>query len=208
MRNENGMDRGFPANEAASPSSADLTAQRENLKYETEEGVPRDVRPISSEPHSEKEPRNMNERSVDDQRNVSRRDQLKEAPKPNGAQTKGTQTNGRSDMTIETSATPDRNAADAKDISEPTALFSEFEINDLRSRWSGVQAGFVDSPRHSVEQADQLVAAVMQRISDGFARERSTLERQWDRGDSVSTEDLRVALQRYRVFFGRLLNTA
>jgi len=68
--------------------------------------------------------------------------------------------------------------------------------------------GFVDAPRRSVEQADELVAAVMQRISDGFAEERSTLERQWDRGDSISTEDLRVALQRYRVFFGRLLNAA
>jgi hypothetical protein len=32
------------------------------------------------------------------------------------------------------------------------------------------------------------------------------LEKQWDRGDNVSTEDLRVALQRYRSFFDRLLN--
>jgi hypothetical protein len=48
----------------------------------------------------------------------------------------------------------------------------------------------------------------MQRLADGFAEERTTLERQWDRGDSISTEDLRVALQRYRVFFGRLLNAA
>ena len=70
------------------------------------------------------------------------------------------------------------------------------------------QAGFVDSPRHSVQQADELVAAVMQRLADGFAEERSLLERQWDRGDNVSTEDLRVALQRYRAFFGRLLNAA
>ena len=87
-------------------------------------------------------------------------------------------------------------------------LFSDFDINDLRSRWSNVQAGFVDSPRHSVQQADELVAAVMQRLADGFAEERSLLERQWDRGDNVSTEDLRVALQRYRAFFGRLLNAA
>jgi len=87
-------------------------------------------------------------------------------------------------------------------------LFSDFDINDLRSRWSNVQAGFVDSPRNSVQQADELVAAVMQRLADGFAEERSSLERQWDRGDNVSTEDLRVALQRYRTFFGRLLNAA
>ncbi len=87
-------------------------------------------------------------------------------------------------------------------------LFSEFEVNDLRARWSDVQAAFVDSPRRSVEQADELVATVMQRIADSFAEERSSLERQWDRGDNASTEDLRVALQRYRDFFSRLLNAA
>jgi hypothetical protein len=45
----------------------------------------------------------------------------------------------------------------------------------------------------------------MQRLAEGFANERSGLEQQWDRGDNVSTEDLRVALQRYRSFFDRLL---
>ena len=87
-------------------------------------------------------------------------------------------------------------------------LFSDNDIGDLRSRWSDVQAGFVDEPRHSVEQADQLVATVMQRIAEGFANERASLEKQWESGSNVSTEDLRVALQRYRVFFGRLLNAA
>lgn len=87
-------------------------------------------------------------------------------------------------------------------------LFSEFEVTDFRSRWNDVQTGFVDSPRRAVEQADQLVATVMERITNSFAQERSSLEKQWDRGDHVSTEDLRVALQRYREFFGRLLNAA
>ena len=90
----------------------------------------------------------------------------------------------------------------------PATLFSDSDVGDLRSRWSDVQAGFVDEPRRSVEQADQLVATVMQRIAEGFANERASLERQWDSGDNVSTEDLRVALQRYRAFFGRLLNAA
>jgi hypothetical protein len=53
--------------------------------------------------------------------------------------------------------------------------------------------------------ADKLVAAVMQRLAEGFSNERSGLEKQWDRGDNVSTEDLRIALQRYRSFFDRLL---
>jgi hypothetical protein len=89
-----------------------------------------------------------------------------------------------------------------------TPLLSDFEIRELRSRWSNIQAGFVDEPRRSVEQADQLVATAMQRLAEGFANERASLEKQWDSGDSVSTEDLRLALQRYRTFFGRVLNAA
>jgi hypothetical protein len=90
-------------------------------------------------------------------------------------------------------------------VSAPMPLFSESEIGDLRSQWSKIQTGFVDEPRRTVEGADKLVAAVMQRLAEGFANERSSLEKQWDRGDNVSTEDLRIALQRYRSFFDRLL---
>ena len=85
------------------------------------------------------------------------------------------------------------------------ALFAETEVTELRGRWTNVQSAFVDEPRQAVEEADKLVARVMQRLADGFAGERSNLEKQWDQGDNVSTEDLRVALQRYRSFFDRLL---
>lgn len=95
-------------------------------------------------------------------------------------------------------------AANAAASSAP--LFSETDVNDLRGRWSNVQSDFVDEPRRAVEQADKLVASVMQRLAEGFATERSNLEKQWARGDNVSTEDLRLALQRYRSFFDRLLN--
>ena len=88
---------------------------------------------------------------------------------------------------------------------ETSPLFSESEMGEFRSRWSSVQTGFVDKPRRTVEDADKLVASVMQRLAEGFANERSGLEKQWDQGDNVSTEDLRVALQRYRSFFDRLL---
>ena len=90
-------------------------------------------------------------------------------------------------------------------ISKPMPLFSESEMGDFRSQWSNVQTGFVDEPRGTVEDADKLVAAVMQRLAEGFANERSGLEKQWESGDNVSTEDLRLALQRYRSFFDRLL---
>lgn len=98
--------------------------------------------------------------------------------------------------------------SEVRDDAGQIRLFSEFEVSDFRSRWNDVQTGFVDSPRHAVEQADQLVATMMERITNSFAQERSSLEKHWDRGDHVSTEDLRVALQRYREFFGRLLNAA
>lgn len=88
----------------------------------------------------------------------------------------------------------------------PTPLFSQADVTDLRGRWTDVQTGFVDEPRRAVEEADKLVATVMQRLAEAFANERGNLEKQWDRGDNVSTEDLRVAMQRYRSFFDRLLN--
>jgi molecular chaperone GrpE (heat shock protein) len=94
------------------------------------------------------------------------------------------------------------------DADPATPLFSDSDIGDLRSRWSNVQAEFVDEPRRAVEEADQLVATVMQRLAEGFAKERDSLEKQWDSGETASTEDLRMALQRYRAFFNRLLSAA
>lgn len=87
----------------------------------------------------------------------------------------------------------------------PTQLFPDNELNDLRVRWDKAQIGFVDEPRTAVEQADSLVATVVKRIAEQFAAERAELEHQWDRGNDVSTEDLRQALRRYRSFFDRLL---
>ena len=89
---------------------------------------------------------------------------------------------------------------------ESTPLFSPEEAAQFRSRWDGIQVGFVDEPRHAVEQADELVASTVKRLAQIFADERTKLEQQWSRGDQVSTEDLRVALQRYRSFFSRLLS--
>jgi len=88
---------------------------------------------------------------------------------------------------------------------QPAPLFSTDETQNFRSRWDDIQTGFVDEPRRAVEQADSLVAEAMKRLAEIFSDERTELEQQWDRGDDISTEDLRVALQRYRSFFDRLL---
>ena len=111
------------------------------------------------------------------------------------------QTDGPKLVKVQETETLDHAAA----VSKPMPLFSESEMGDFRSQWSKIQTGFVDEPRRTVEDADKLVAAVMRRLAEGFANERSGLEKQWESGDNVSTEDLRLALQRYRSFFDRLL---
>jgi hypothetical protein len=93
----------------------------------------------------------------------------------------------------------------APDGSKP--LLRQQDAEGFRARWTDVQTGFVDAPRQAVEQADQLVAELMQHLAKTFADARSGLERQWDRGDDVPTDDLRTAFQRYRSFFERLLAT-
>ena len=84
-------------------------------------------------------------------------------------------------------------------------LFADGELSGLRSRWTDVQSAFVDDPRDCVQKADGLVADVVDKLSAGFSEARSRLEEQWARGEEVSTEDLRIALKRYREFFERLL---
>jgi hypothetical protein len=87
------------------------------------------------------------------------------------------------------------------------ALISDDQRHNLTGRWEQIQASFVDEPRGAVERADALVAEAISNLAEGFARTRADLDRQWKRGDSVSTEDLRQALRHYRAFFGRLLST-
>jgi hypothetical protein len=85
------------------------------------------------------------------------------------------------------------------------SLFADDELAGLRARWDSVQAGFVDDPKECVHKADGLVSDVVGRLATGFTETRSRLEEQWARGEEASTEDLRLALRRYRDFFERLL---
>lgn len=94
----------------------------------------------------------------------------------------------------------------ALDDGSTPALLSPEQSGPLRSAWDGVQASFVDEPRQAVTKADHLVADTIKRLAESFAAERARLEHQWDRGEDVSTEDLRLALQHYRSFFQRLLS--
>jgi hypothetical protein len=93
----------------------------------------------------------------------------------------------------------------AEETNGHAPLFNEEETRNLRNRWQQIQGGFVDEPRSAVQQADELVASTVKRLSEIFADERSRLESEWSSGDNVSTEDLRKALRRYRSFFDRML---
>jgi len=88
---------------------------------------------------------------------------------------------------------------------EKVELLAASEAQQLRSRWEKIQTGFVDEPRKAVQDADALVAQTTKQLADSFSRKRTKLEKEWDRGDDVSTENLRIALRRYRSFFDRLL---
>ena len=104
-------------------------------------------------------------------------------------------------------ATVDARPAPTEQLRDEGApLFAPDIAGDFRRRWDDIQTGFVDEPRRAVEQADTLVAEAMKRLAETFADERGKLEGHWDRGDQVSTEDLRQVLRRYRSFFHRLLS--
>lgn len=101
---------------------------------------------------------------------------------------------------------PARSAsATPSESSTGQALFADHELSDMQSRWAEVQAAFVDDPKDSVQRADGLVTDVVDQITSSLSQARSQLEEQWARGEDASTEDLRVALTRYREFFQRLL---
>ena len=103
--------------------------------------------------------------------------------------------------------TDHRAGTEAANQGEPlVALFTPDVANGFRSRWDAVQIGFVDDPHEAVQKADELVAQVMASLAETFAKERSELEGFVKGTDQASTENLRVALRRYRSFFQRLLS--
>ena len=151
---------------------------------------------------------------------VSPRDQSVEVARPDAGL--DTDSGGPGHAAVNTPATSTQAVStqdrDAEAASPPTSAPASASNADgsllpadmdatFQERWKEIQTRFVDEPRGAVEDADSLVANLMQQLAEGFAKERERLEAQWGRGEDISTEDLRVALQRYRTFFQRLLST-
>lgn len=82
---------------------------------------------------------------------------------------------------------------------EPISLLPQEAASQFRSRWEMIQSGFVDDPRHAVEQAGALVEEVLGQLTAVFEEKREHLQR----GD-IPTEDLRQTLRHYRLLLSRL----
>jgi hypothetical protein len=112
---------------------------------------------------------------------------------------------------VATPATPPANGPTQPEVRHDEdaytgALVPKEFADDLRRQWEGIQTQFVDEPKSSVQRADELVASAIKRLAETFAEERTKLEHEWSKGNDVSTEELRVALRRYRAFFQRLIS--
>ncbi len=123
-----------------------------------------------------------------------------------------TATENRTDMAMNDRATADSRVERGeigrdRAVDQDTGFLPDDRMNDLRSRWNDVQAEFVDDPRRAVQDAQNLVRTLVDELTETFRREREGLETQWNSGGTADTEALRVALQRYRSFFNRLLST-
>ena len=91
------------------------------------------------------------------------------------------------------------------DSDDRAALVTRDRAESYGARWDAVKGEFVDEPRRAVADADALVGELLDELQELFKQQRTQIEQGLDR-DETSTEDLRVALRRYRSFFDRLLS--
>jgi hypothetical protein len=84
-------------------------------------------------------------------------------------------------------------------------LVSADRAESYGSRWDKVKGEFVDEPRQAVADADALVGELLDELQSLFTEQRHGIERNLE-NDETSTEDMRLALRRYRSFFDRLLS--
>src|SRR5262245_22425964 len=84
-------------------------------------------------------------------------------------------------------------------------ILPQERCEQLKRTWLETQSSFIDEPREAVRKADGMVQELLSVISGRFEETRQGLEAEWNRGQEASTEALRVALQRYRALFDRLL---
>ncbi|WBB66757.1 hypothetical protein [Micromonospora sp. WMMD812] len=87
---------------------------------------------------------------------------------------------------------------------EPVFLFDADTAQGFRDRWRDVQLRFVDDPRAAAGDAQALVEEAMEALSAALAAQRTALGG-WQGAGSADTEELRMAVRRYRDFLDRVL---
>jgi hypothetical protein len=86
-------------------------------------------------------------------------------------------------------------------------LLPDDDLGGYRQRWDQIQGRFIDEPRQSVREADDLIGEVTHRIVERFSSSRKDFEERWETDSEPTTEEMRQALQRYRDYFKRLVAT-
>lgn len=85
-----------------------------------------------------------------------------------------------------------------------SVLLAADATEGFRNRWREVRLRFVDDPRSAVDDARQLVDEAINSVTAALTEQQDRLGA-WRAGDSTDTEELRVAVHRYRNFLDRLL---
>lgn len=109
-------------------------------------------------------------------------------------------------------AAPPAPAAPAKSEAQPAAASgpTQFDqaVADLKQRWLETQAHILDDPREAVSRADGLMDDVLKHLNASLAAMRQSVHDQWSKDESLSTDDLRTTMQRYRTLFRHMLDTS
>jgi hypothetical protein len=94
----------------------------------------------------------------------------------------------------------------AEDDESSARLFQPEAAERFRVEWQQIQTRFVDDPKDAVQGADHLLAEVLESLTGTVTERKHELEGQWHGESEALTEDLRLALRRYRSFVNQLLD--
>jgi len=86
-----------------------------------------------------------------------------------------------------TVAAPDAattNGTAPPDGAERVELYTDSDLEEFRRRWDTLLTGFVDDPRGSAEQADELVGELVDRVSRRRQQLHDEFDREGDRGET------------------------
>lgn len=85
-------------------------------------------------------------------------------------------------------------------------LMSRDDQDELSQRMRQAVTDFVESPRRAVEEADSTFDRIVSGLTDALTERRRALRAGWQEQDTeAQTEELRIALQRYRDLSEQLL---